>query len=134
MKSLKEIYADLREIRYYYSKREVFENGPVQSSLREKVERYNQAMRTLLQDYTICIFRCIYRIILRRRFPMIGTFRRITSSSSTDYCVNICKKICKDEGVSWFPMSPHLFLKTSSLIPGLYLKILSFVPDVLLVI
>ena len=27
MKSLKEIYADLREIRYYYSKREVFENG-----------------------------------------------------------------------------------------------------------
>ena len=45
MKSLKEIYADLREIRYYYSKREVFENGPVQSSLIEKVERYNQAMR-----------------------------------------------------------------------------------------
>lgn len=48
MATIKEIRADLREIRYYYSKKKEFEDAAkyvIPSSILNKVDRYNQAVK-----------------------------------------------------------------------------------------
>jgi len=48
MLTIQKIRDDLKEIRYYYSKQKMFDNASktvVQSSVLNKVERYNQAVK-----------------------------------------------------------------------------------------
>lgn len=48
MVTMQQIRNDLREIRYFYSKQKMFENASqcvVESSVVEKVNRYNQAIK-----------------------------------------------------------------------------------------
>ncbi len=48
MVTMQEIREDLRQIRYYYSKKEMFENATkyiVASSVVDKVNRYNEAVK-----------------------------------------------------------------------------------------
>lgn len=61
MMTRQEIQADLREIRYYYSMKEMFDKSvdtvkPL--AIIEKVNRYNKVMETLRQRCLLSIFRC----------------------------------------------------------------------------
>ena len=47
MVTLRQVQSDLKEIRYYYSKRDMFESASrciIESGIVEKVSRYNMAM------------------------------------------------------------------------------------------
>lgn len=49
MLTLKKIREDLREVRYYYSRQDLFEDAfkkIVSNAVLEKVERYNEAVKT----------------------------------------------------------------------------------------
>ncbi len=61
MVTMKQVREDLREIRYYYSKQKEFEAAKcvVESAVFEKVNRYNQAIRTApprLYDLYISVY------------------------------------------------------------------------------
>ena len=47
MTTLRQVYDDLKEIRYYYAKKDIFESASrciIESGIVEKVSRYNRAM------------------------------------------------------------------------------------------
>ena len=47
MATLRQVHSDLKEIRYYYAKRDMFESASkciIESGIVEKVSRYNRAM------------------------------------------------------------------------------------------
>ena len=66
---------DLKEIRYYYSMKELFDRSsktvkPL--AIVQKVERYNMQCKTLLQDSISFMCRCILTTIRKRFLPKNG--------------------------------------------------------------
>lgn len=59
MLSVNEIRQDLHDIRYYYSRKDAFDNSGLSNQITEKVKRYNAAVRTAaprLFDLYVCLY------------------------------------------------------------------------------
>lgn len=59
MLSLKEIRQDLHDIRYYYTRKDAFDNSGLSNHITEKVKRYNAAVKNAaprLFDLYVCLY------------------------------------------------------------------------------
>ncbi len=59
MLTVDEIRKDLLDIRYYYTRKSVFDNSGIANQITEKVKRYNAAVRTAeprLFDLYVCLY------------------------------------------------------------------------------
>ena len=72
MISKETIREDLKNIRFYYSRREIFENGESQiggSAFYPVVQKYNQAIREARHVCMTCMSVCTFSIKRKRILP-----------------------------------------------------------------
>ena len=99
MVPLDKIRSDLKEIRYYYSRKAMFDeckNIVIGSSIMEKVRRYNEAVKTApprLYDMYMMLY-----VIRRRRCRQNSITRPYISRCSTNNCFYSCSQNSPTEG------------------------------------
>lgn len=79
MISKETIREDLKNIRFYYSRREIFENGESQiggSAFYPVVQKYNQAIREAHRDCMTCMSVCTFSIKRKRISPQRSVSHR----------------------------------------------------------
>lgn len=89
--TLEQIHADLRDIRYYYSKQELFDSATVrvvQNSILEKVKRYNDAMK----DAPIKLYDLYLSLYVRNNTQLALA---LDWDYSPDYIKQLNRKLCE---------------------------------------
>ena len=81
MAMLRQVRSDLKEIRYYYSKRDMFESASkkiIESGIVEKVSRYNRAMTNapprLYEAYYFLYVSCLTQTELSEKYQCSLSF------------------------------------------------------------
>lgn len=98
MATLRQVHSDLKEIRYYYAKRDMFESASkciIESGIVEKVSRYNRAMANA-PPRLYEVYYCLYGHVLRRRnLQKSYNATRRSSSGATENSAPIWCNILK---------------------------------------
>lgn len=91
MITLEQIREDLKDIRYYYSKQELFDHATVRvvrNTILEKVERYNNAM----QDAPLKLYDLYISLYVRNNTQLALSF---DWDYSSDYIKQLNRKLCE---------------------------------------
>lgn len=97
MATMRQVYADLKEIRYYYSKRALFESASkciIESGILEKVNRYNRAMINApprLYEVYYCLYvSCATQAALAKR---LGCSPSLIKRQNSQLCAYLVQKL-----------------------------------------
>lgn len=100
MVPLDKIRSDLKEIRYYYSRKAMFDeckNVVIGSSITEKVRRYNEAVKSAPPQLYDLYMMLYVKAIRRKALPLNSITRPCISRCSTRNCCCFCRRTLRSE-------------------------------------